>query len=84
MADDFEEQLDIEQLGRHQTSTPRTKYNKHTEKTERIKNTKKKRKESIEKQPEEVEKEKCDQNVKKRIQDLAGSEEVKTCVGLFK
>jgi len=82
MADDFEEQLDIEKLGKHQTSTPRTKYNKHTEKTERIKNTKKKRKESIEKQPEEVEK--GDQNVKKRIKDLAGSEEVKTCVGLFK
>lgn len=82
MADDFEEQLDIEKLGKHQTSTPRTKYNKHTEKTERIENTKKKRKESIEKQPEEVEK--GDQNVKKRIKDLAGSEEVKTCVGLFK
>lgn len=82
MADDFEEQLDIEKLGKHQTSTPRTKYNKHTEKTERIENTKKKRKESIEKQPEEVEK--GDQNVKKRIKDLAGSEEVKTCVELFK
>ena len=84
MADDFEELLDIEKLGRHQTSTPRAKYNKHTEKTETIKNIKKKRKESIERQPDEVKKEKGDQNVKKRITDLAGSEEVKTDSGLFK
>jgi len=84
MADDFEEQLHIEKLGKHQTSTPRTKYNKNTEKTERIQNIKKKRKESIERQSDEVKKEKGDQNVKKRIRDLAGSEEVKTGSGLFK